>query len=106
MCWTISAAFSLPARRLTFLSQQAECDCREKKSDEEGEVERGSVYRKRERERGCVLKWSSSQGSSCIVISVPVQSALSSQCKTYSVLRGTLLETQRQSEDWILHRKL
>lgn len=30
MHWAISAAFYLPARCLTFLSQQKECDCREK----------------------------------------------------------------------------
>lgn len=40
------------------------------------------------------------------MISVPVQSALSSQCKTCSLLHGVLLEVQRHPEDWIFPRKL
>lgn len=49
---------------MTFLSQQAECDCGEEKTEKGGEVEGGSVYGKRQRgrdrERERDLKWSSS----------------------------------------------
>lgn len=50
-CWAVSAAFCPPAHCVTFLSQQAERDCGERKaSQEEAEVERGSVHGKREAE--------------------------------------------------------
>lgn len=54
MCWTVSAVFCLPANLcLTFLSQQAEFDCRENKSEKEkeGEMEGGSVFSKIQRSR-------------------------------------------------------
>lgn len=51
----VSAAFCLSAQCLTFLSQQAECDCREKKNtkekEKEGEVEGGSIFSKIQRSR-------------------------------------------------------
>lgn len=49
--WAVSAAFCPPAHCVTFLSQQAERDCGERKASQEGaEVERGSVHGKREAE--------------------------------------------------------
>lgn len=50
-CRAASAAFCPPAHCVTFLSQQAERGCGERKaSQEEAEVERGSVRGKREAE--------------------------------------------------------
>ncbi|MED6274999.1 hypothetical protein CHARACLAT_022023 [Characodon lateralis] len=57
MHWAISAAFYLPARCLTFLSQQEECDCREKEERKEKRRREGdSTEKNPDRER--VLKWS------------------------------------------------